>query len=142
MRNVAERVTVLTSSGLAEGVVLMEVQRDDPRVGELSKKNVLFVLIGRTRDTTGIPFGDLAFEAATENFVDRLVQLEHTDLVLNDGGIGNQLLGGYGGYNKPVTAFHTTSPSWPSRHHRTQQGRPILKCLYSFLQQMSMGGWA
>lgn len=96
MSNDAEAVTELTSSGLVDGVVLMEVQLDDPRVAELSGSNVPFALIGRTRDTAGIPFVDVDFESAVENAVDRLTALGHTDLVLIDGGVGNQLLGGYG----------------------------------------------
>lgn len=105
MSNEAEGVTELTSSGLVDGVVLMEVQLDDPRVSELSKSNVPFALIGRTRNTTGIPFVDIDFESTVENAVDRMVQLGHTDLVLIDGGIGDQLLGGYGPVARTRKAF-------------------------------------
>lgn len=105
MSNDAEAVTELTSSGLVDGVVLMEVQLDDPRVVELSGSNIPFALIGRTRDTTGIPFVDVDFESAVENAVDRLIQLGHTDLVLIDGGVGNQLLGGYGPVARTRKAF-------------------------------------
>lgn len=104
MSNEAEAVSELTSSGLVDGVVLMEVQLDDPRVEELSGGTTPFALIGRTRETSGIPFVDVNFEHTVENAIDRLTKLGHTDLVLIDGGIGNQLLGGYG----PVARARTT----------------------------------
>lgn len=105
MSNDADEVSELTSSGLVDGVVLMEVQLDDPRVTELSGGNVPFALIGRTRDTTGMPFVDVAFESTVEQAIDRFIQLGHTDLVLIDGGVGNQLLGGYGPVARARKAF-------------------------------------
>lgn len=105
MSHDAEAVSELTSSGLVDGVVLMEVQLDDPRVAELSGSNVPFALIGRTRDTTGIPFVDVDFESTVEKAIDRFIHLGHTDLVLIDGGIGNQLLGGYGPVARTRKAF-------------------------------------
>jgi DNA-binding LacI/PurR family transcriptional regulator len=96
MSNEAEAVSELTASGLVDGVILMEVQLDDPRVIELSGGAVPFALIGRTRDTTGISFVDVDFETTVEDAIDRLSRRGHTNLILIDGGIGSQLLGGYG----------------------------------------------
>ncbi len=104
MSNEADAISELTSSGLVDGVVLMEVQLDDPRVEELSGGTTPFSLIGRTRDTTGIPYVDVNFEHAVENAIDRLIKLGHTNLALIDGGTGDQLLGGYG----PVARTRTT----------------------------------
>lgn len=105
MSNEAEAVSELTSSGLVDGAVLMEVQLDDPRVPELTGSNVPFALIGRTRDTSGIPFVDVDFEHTVENAIDRLTELGHTNFMLIDGGTGNQLLGGYGPIARTRTTF-------------------------------------
>jgi DNA-binding LacI/PurR family transcriptional regulator len=96
LSNDAESVTELTASGFVDGVLLMEVQLDDPRVVQLAGGDVPFALIGRTQDNTGISYVDVDFESTVEAAIDRLTQLGHTNLVFIDGGIGNQLLGGYG----------------------------------------------
>lgn len=133
MSNDAEAVSELTSSGLVDGVVLMEVQLDDPRVAELSGSTVPFALIGRTRDTAGIPFVDVDFESTVEKAIDRFIQLGHTDLVLIDGGIGNQLLGGYGPVARTrkafgeVTAQRGLSGAIMSGLHSSAGGRELAK---------------
>jgi len=96
MSNEAEAVSELTASGLVDGVLLMEVQLEDPRVVELAGGTVPFAMIGRTSNTTGISFVDVDFEATVEGAIDRLTELGHTNLVFIDGGVGNHLLGGYG----------------------------------------------
>lgn len=105
MSNEAGAVTELTASGLVDGVLLMEVQLDDPRVEELAGGVVPFALIGRTRDMQGISFVDVDFESTVESAIDRLTLLGHTNLVFIDGVVGNQLPGGYGPVARARASF-------------------------------------
>ncbi|WP_235940778.1 LacI family DNA-binding transcriptional regulator [Paramicrobacterium fandaimingii] len=102
--NEAEQVTELTSTGLVDGVLLMEVQLDDSRVGELERGTTPFALIGRTQDTSGIAFVDIDFESTIESAIDHLMKLGHTNLALVDGGYGSDALSGYG----PVARSRST----------------------------------
>lgn len=76
----------LVSGGLVDGVVLMEVRMDDPRVAKLSDLGVPFTLIGRTRDSSGLPFVDIDFETTIEDGLGHLQGLGHRrfGLVLED----------------------------------------------------------
>ncbi|WP_267420664.1 MULTISPECIES: LacI family DNA-binding transcriptional regulator [unclassified Curtobacterium] len=76
----------LVSGGLVDGVVLMEVRMDDPRVVKLSELDVPFTLIGRTRDSSGLPYVDIDFETTIEDSLDHLEALghRHFGLVLED----------------------------------------------------------
>ncbi|WIE77283.1 LacI family DNA-binding transcriptional regulator [Curtobacterium sp. MCSS17_007] len=67
----------LVSGGLVDGVVLMEVRMDDPRVAKLSELGVPFTLIGRTRDSSALPFVDIDFETTIEDGLDHLQGLGH-----------------------------------------------------------------
>lgn len=80
--NQAAEVTSLIKSGIADGVLLLEVQLDDERVAKLREANAPFALIGRTRDTDGIDFVDIDFEQATTDAVDYLAGLGHRQLAL------------------------------------------------------------
>lgn len=94
--NEPQAVKDLTSSGLVDGLLLMEVQLNDARVNDLAGGNVPFALIGRTEDTAGIAFVDVNFEATIESAIDTLTDLGHTNLVFIDGGKSSISLGGYG----------------------------------------------
>ncbi|WP_260980975.1 LacI family DNA-binding transcriptional regulator [Curtobacterium pusillum] len=76
----------LVSGGLVDGVILMEVRMDDPRVAVLTELDVPFTLIGRTRDSSGLPFVDIDFETTIEQSIDHLESLGHRrfGLVLED----------------------------------------------------------
>lgn len=76
----------LVSGGLVDGVILMEVRMDDPRVAVLTALDVPFTLIGRTRDSSGLPFVDIDFETTIESSIDHLQSLGHRRfaLVLED----------------------------------------------------------
>ncbi|MBF4592446.1 MULTISPECIES: LacI family DNA-binding transcriptional regulator [Curtobacterium] len=76
----------LVSGGLVDGVILMEVRMDDPRVAVLTDLDVPFTLIGRTRDSSGLPFVDIDFETTIEDSLDHLQTLGHRrfGLVLED----------------------------------------------------------
>jgi DNA-binding LacI/PurR family transcriptional regulator len=75
-------VTSLIAGGLADGVLLMEVQLDDARVTRLSEAGRPFVLIGRTRDPSRLSYVDIDFEGTVELAVDQLAGLGHTDIAL------------------------------------------------------------
>ncbi|WP_175477515.1 LacI family DNA-binding transcriptional regulator [Curtobacterium sp. MCBA15_008] len=76
----------LVSGGLVDGVILMEVRMDDPRVAVLTDLGVPFTLIGRTRDSSGLPYVDIDFETTIEDSLDHLEGLGHRrfGLVLED----------------------------------------------------------
>lgn len=67
----------LVSGGLVDGVILMEVRMDDPRVAVLTDLDVPFTLIGRTRDSTGLPFVDIDFETTIVDSIGHLESLGH-----------------------------------------------------------------
>ncbi|MCJ1715769.1 LacI family DNA-binding transcriptional regulator [Curtobacterium sp. VKM Ac-2922] len=76
----------LVSGGLVDGVILMEVRMDDPRVAVLTELQVPFTLIGRTRDSSALPYVDIDFETTIEDSLDHLAALGHRrfGLVLED----------------------------------------------------------
>ncbi|MBA8990996.1 DNA-binding LacI/PurR family transcriptional regulator [Curtobacterium pusillum] len=76
----------LVSGGLVDGVIVMEVRMDDPRVAVLTSLEVPFTLIGRTRDSRGLPFVDIDFETTIVSSIDHLESLGHRRfaLVLED----------------------------------------------------------
>ncbi|WP_203136584.1 LacI family DNA-binding transcriptional regulator [Microbacterium sp. JZ31] len=76
--NDAEQVDVLARTGLVDGVLLMEVQLDDPRVDALRAADVPFALIGRTADPDGLAFVDIDFPASVLEALDRLRTLGHS----------------------------------------------------------------
>lgn len=72
----------LTSDGLIDGVILMEVQLDDHRVDQLLAAKTPFTLIGRNRDPSALDYVDVDFEGMVEQSIDRLQSLGHRDFVL------------------------------------------------------------
>jgi DNA-binding LacI/PurR family transcriptional regulator len=75
------QLPALVGQGLVDGVVLMEVQLEDPRVELLTRLGVPFALIGRTSDTTGMYSVDIDFEAAMTLAIEHLVALGHRRIV-------------------------------------------------------------
>lgn len=82
----AHEVASVIEAGIADGVLLLEVQLDDERVTRLQAAGAPFALIGRTRDVSGIDFVDMDFEHTTREAVDELTRLghEHIALVVED----------------------------------------------------------
>ncbi|WP_166849631.1 LacI family DNA-binding transcriptional regulator [Isoptericola sp. BMS4] len=76
----ADEVRDLVLQGMADGVLVMEVTLDDPRVTTLRDAGVPFTMIGRTRDVAGLPSVDVDFERTTREAVDHLVGLGHRHL--------------------------------------------------------------
>lgn len=77
-----DEILRLVVRGRADGVILMETLLDDPRVERLQAEGCPFVLIGRTRDTTGISYVDLDFPEAVETSLAHLARLGHTCVAL------------------------------------------------------------
>jgi DNA-binding LacI/PurR family transcriptional regulator len=80
--NQAQEVTTLATSGMAEGVLLLEVQFEDARVAQLEAAGAPYVLIGRTRELEGRDYVDIDFEDTVATVVERLVSLGHRHLAL------------------------------------------------------------
>lgn len=80
--NDADQMMELIDGGLADGVLLMEVLMDDPRVDRLVEGSTPFAMIGRTRDPYGIPFVDMDFERMVDEGLDYLTGLGHEHIAL------------------------------------------------------------
>lgn len=62
---------------LADGLIIAETQRDDPRIDYLLEKDIPFVTFGRSQTGSGYPWIDLDFEGVAETAVAHLAGLGH-----------------------------------------------------------------
>lgn len=67
----------LARQGLADGVLLMEVRLEDPRVEALLGAGVPFTMIGRTAQVADLSYVDIDFAQTTEDAVGHLAALGH-----------------------------------------------------------------
>jgi len=72
----------VTSSNMVDGVVLLDVTHEDPRLDALRAARQPGALVGLPRDTEGLDVFDLDFAAAARLLVDHLHELGHRDLIL------------------------------------------------------------
>ena len=72
----------LMSTGLVDGVVLMEVQLDDARVAALEQGTTPFALIGRTHDASSLLYADVDFESSVTEALSALIARGHTRFAL------------------------------------------------------------
>lgn len=72
----------ITASGMVDGVVLLDVTHDDPRLTDLRAAQVPGSMVGLPGDTAGLDVFDLDFGEAARVLVDRLHDLGHRDVVL------------------------------------------------------------
>jgi DNA-binding LacI/PurR family transcriptional regulator len=79
--NAAEEISELTSTGLVDGVLLMEVQLHDERVDQLREGRTPFALIGRTQDPAGVAWVDIDFASSVQLAIQQLVALGHTTIL-------------------------------------------------------------
>lgn len=77
-----EDVRRLSSSGLVDGVLLMEVLLDDERVRLLQSSGVPVALVGRTRQVDDVVFADADFDQISRLSVGHLAGLGHRHLGL------------------------------------------------------------
>ena len=75
--NEPREIRDLAQQGQADGVLLMEVLLEDPRVEALSAAGVPFTMIGRTAQVTNLSSVDIDFARTTEDAVAYLVDLGH-----------------------------------------------------------------
>ncbi len=78
--NDAEQIAVLARSGLVDGVLLMEVQLDDPRVAALVEHDVEFAMIGRTADPSALPYVDIDMSSSVDAAYAQLTAEGHEDI--------------------------------------------------------------
>ncbi|MDO9378720.1 MAG: LacI family DNA-binding transcriptional regulator [Nocardioidaceae bacterium] len=72
----------LTSSRMVDGVVLLNVAEDDPRLPALRAAHQPGALVGLPRDCRGVDVFDLDFAEAGRLMVDRLVRQGHREILL------------------------------------------------------------
>lgn len=75
-----QEVASLLRQGLVDGLVLMEVRLDDPRVQVLRDQHAPFTMIGHSAENEGINFVDLDFAYAVQTCVEYLADLGHKHL--------------------------------------------------------------
>ncbi|MFT4258293.1 LacI family DNA-binding transcriptional regulator [Microbacterium sp.] len=72
----------ITDSGMVDGLVLLNVAHDDPRVPPLRAARQPGALVGLPRDTDGLDVFDLDFGEAARMLVDHLQERGHREIVL------------------------------------------------------------
>jgi DNA-binding LacI/PurR family transcriptional regulator len=72
----------VAATGLADAIILMDVELDDKRIPVLREASIPAVLIGLPADATGLTCIDLDFEATGAACADHLADLGHRDIVL------------------------------------------------------------
>ena len=87
-------------SGLLDGVILLQVRRQDPRIEALKEVGLPFVLIGQTADNTGLAYVDVDIVAAMTRCVSHLADLGHRHIAClhqddPEFGFGARVLAGY-----------------------------------------------
>ena len=120
--NQSEELQEVAGQGLVDGVVLMEVQLDDPRVAVLQRAGLPFALIGRTRDLEGLASVDIDFDSTIALAVHHLVDLGHRRIVLVTGDQEDDTLPHYAPFVRQVQAFLRLA-----RRTRTRSGRALLR---------------
>ena len=72
----------VTSGALVDGLVVMDIEADDPRVPLLARLDRPAVLIGLPRESRGLSCVDFDFARAARSAVDHLVRLGHRGIGL------------------------------------------------------------
>ncbi|MFP5360790.1 MAG: LacI family DNA-binding transcriptional regulator, partial [Actinomycetes bacterium] len=67
----------LVAQQLVDGVIVMEVEADDPRVPLLQRQHARFVMLGRTANNQGLDYVDTDFERAAFDALEHLVDRGH-----------------------------------------------------------------
>jgi DNA-binding LacI/PurR family transcriptional regulator len=106
-------IASLIQAGIADGVLLMEVQLEDARVAYLQKAKAPFALIGRTRELAGIDYADIDFERTVRVAVDDLAALGHRDFTLVIEDLSDTPLADY---SPPIRTVQTFAEVMSERH--------------------------
>jgi DNA-binding LacI/PurR family transcriptional regulator len=99
----------LLGQGLVDGVLLMEVQLDDQRIGVLSDTATPFALIGRSRDHHRYSYVDIDFDTSTRQAVDHLYGLGHREIVLVLGSQHDEGFQSYGPYVRTEESYRAVA---------------------------------
>jgi DNA-binding LacI/PurR family transcriptional regulator len=102
----------LLGQGLVDGVVLMEVQLDDPRVDVLRDSGTPFALIGRTTQLDGLSHVDIDFDATVEEAVRHLYEYGHRELALISGDLDDPRFHAYGPWVRVEEAYRRVATSY------------------------------
>lgn len=102
----------LLGQGLVDGVVLMEVQLDDPRVDVLRQSGTPFALIGRTTELEGLSHVDIDFDTTVEDAVRHLYELGHRELALISGDLDDPRFHDYGPWVRTEKAYRRVAASY------------------------------
>lgn len=103
--NDGAELTDLVHQGLADGIVLMEVLMEDPRVNVLVSAGTPFAMIGRTADPGGQPYVDIDFDITMERALDHLQELGHREVVFLTERPPSELFRGYGAKVRSEDAY-------------------------------------
>ncbi|TDW88978.1 LacI family DNA-binding transcriptional regulator [Kribbella sp. VKM Ac-2566] len=102
----------LLGQGLVDGVVLMEVQLDDPRIDVLQQAGTPFALIGRTTELEGLSHVDIDFDTTVEDAVRHLREHGHHELVLISGDLDDPRFHDYGPWVRTEEAYRRVVASY------------------------------
>ncbi|WP_327637832.1 LacI family transcriptional regulator [Kribbella sp. NBC_00482] len=102
----------LLGQGLVDGVVLMEVQLDDPRVAVLRETGTPFALIGRTTELDGLSHVDIDFDTTVEDAVRYLYEYGHRELTLISGDLSDPRFHAYGPWVRTEEAYRRVAASY------------------------------
>lgn len=104
----ADGLTDLLSGGLVDGVVVMEVTMEDPRIKRLIELDVPFISIGRTQDPSALPFVDIDFARAVEEGLDYLTDLGHRRIGLVIEDLEGTPMAGYGPHVRSEATYRSS----------------------------------
>ena len=110
--NDGTELTELVGQSLVDGVVLMEVQLDDPRVAILQGTGTPFALIGRTTALEGLAHVDIDFDTTVEEAVGYLHGLGHRQLVMVSGDLTDPRFRSYGPYVRSEAAYRRVAAEY------------------------------
>jgi DNA-binding LacI/PurR family transcriptional regulator len=102
----------LLGQGLVDGVVLMEVQLDDPRVAILQAAGMPFALIGRITELEGLSHVDIDFDTTVEAAVAHLHDLGHRRLAMISGDLTDPRFHSYGPYVRTEAAYRRVAAEY------------------------------
>jgi DNA-binding LacI/PurR family transcriptional regulator len=75
--NEDQEILTMIQQGFIDGLILMEIRLEDPRVAMLKERNYPFTMIGHCRENNSINFVDLDFDYAIHAAVEYLAKLGH-----------------------------------------------------------------
>lgn len=103
--NDGAELAALVSEKLVDGILLMGVQLDDPRVEVLRTLHTPFALIGRTRDPADLTYVDIDMTASVRLALQHLTELGHRRITFVGGDQEQAETAGFGPYARGEQAY-------------------------------------